>query len=555
MRDHAMTAPSDRGTAWPGAEAARRTGDQFETRPETEKVDGPPPSTPFRSILFRDPGDARDIGRIGTPEYFGDLNLDQIVTSITAAKQDYNLRPFFYAPLRSVEAVKYRHEVMRDLEESDILDCIQRFAAGMRLMRERLALAEKLYYSLQKQRWFLAAAEAYCDAVTKLQDRLPRLSPHSTGLRSFCQYLNAYASSTRFAVLTRTVGDLVRDLTAIRYCVQIRGSGFTVRGYEAEQDYSAEVTETFAKFRQGEARDYRAELRASRDMNHIEAKILEFVSLLNEDIFARMTEFATRQRAFADTLLLTFDREIQFYVAYLDHLIPLRKAGLGFCYPELSTTDKQVRVDDAFDLALANKLTANKSPVICNEFHLDDPERIFVVSGPNQGGKTTFSRTFGQMHHLASIGCPVPGRNAKLFLFDAMFTHYERAEAIANLHGKLQDDLLRIHAILERATPRSIIIMNEIFTSTTLMDAVFLARKVMERIIALDCLCVCVTFLEELASLGEKTVSMVSTVARDDTAQRTFKVIRRPADGRAYAISIAEKYRLTYDAIKGRIAP
>jgi len=509
----------------------------------------------FTSILFENPDDRERAQRASVPACFADLNLDQVVDSITADWAEYDLKPFFYFPLSSAEAVGYRHEIMRDFDEAGLLDCINTFSESMRAVRACQNQARKLHYQLQQEAWHLEALGLYCRAVRELDNGLQTLPLRSRGFFRLRDYLAAYAASARFRALDSETGKLQTDLAAIRYCVLVSGSSFTVRDFRGESDYSTEVEETFAKFKQGDVRDYRVKFPAANEMNHIEAKILEFIVRLHPDVFAVLRDFSARTKSFIDATIAIFDREVQFYLAYRRYSVALARAGLPFSYPRHADAADDIYAHDGFDLALAHKLHGEGAPIVCNDFELRGRERILVVSGPNQGGKTTFARMFGQLHYLAALGCPVPARSAELLLFDRLFTHFEKEERVENLRGKLEDDLVRIQYILRPATERSIIILNEIFTSTTIEDETFLSRKVMERIIRLNALCVWVTFVDELAYSGPQTVSMVSAVVPDNPALRTFKVLRRPADGLAYAMAIAEKYRLTYDAIKLRIKP
>lgn len=503
------------------------------------------------SVLFED--GARPGLEADPPACFRDLNLDQVVDAITAGREEYDLAPFFHTRLATVDGVTYRHQVLHDLEDEALVKCLDSFADDMREMRKKLDRVEDLRHQYEREAWFVDAIESYCAAVTNLAAGIDVAEPDSQALAAFRSYVTNYVQSEEFTQLLAESEAVKRDLSDVRYCVHINGPRVKVRRYASEGDYSIDIEETFARFKRGAVKDYRVRFPASPSMSQVELRILDLVAQLYPEPFAALSQYCDRHRGYVDGVVARFDREIQFYLAYLEYIQEIRGAELQFCYPVVSDRSKSVSAAETFDIALASKLAAAHREVVRNDFELNGPERVIVVSGPNQGGKTTFARTFGQLHELAGLGLLTPGTDVHLYLCDEIFTHFERAEDLSDLSGKLEDDLVRIREILLTATADSVVIMNESFTSTTLEDARVLGATVLKQVIERDLLCVYVTFVDELSALGEMTVSMVSTVLPEDPATRTYKVVRRPPDGVAYAVAIAEKYGVTYQRLQERV--
>ncbi|HTQ18896.1 MutS-related protein [Mycobacterium sp.] len=506
----------------------------------------------FSSIL--DPSAGGVTGAEAPPDCFADLHLDEIIATVTAGHDDSDLAGFFYTPPHDLATVHYRQQIFRDLDNGETWRCIRNFVDGMRSVRGRLQVARNVWHHLQRQGWLIDAVETYCQTVALLRSDLAHIPLSSQGLRNFADHVTRYVESEALHTLVADTEAVQDRLHKVRYLVHVQGLRVDVEKFDEQTDYSSEVAKKFERFATEVSKDYHVSLPDFKDMNHVEEQILECVAKLHPEAFTLLNDFCRRHEHFIEPVIARFDREIQFYLSYLALSRHITTAGLTFGYPEVTGESGVMHAEDAFDLALAINAGQDDQPVVPNDFHLSESERVFVVTGPNQGGKTTFARTVGQCAYLASLGCPVPARSARLSLPDQIYTHFERREDLSTLHGKLDDELVRIHDILSRATNASVIIMNESFSSTTVNDSLLIGSEVLTRIAQLRCVAVYVTFLDELSTLDPVCVSMVGEVAQDDPTQRKFKFSRRPADGMAYAAALAEKYGLSQRGLRQRIS-
>lgn len=488
------------------------------------------------------------------PPEFHDLHLDDIVAAVLSGRESYGLAPAYRARAGDLDTVAFRHEVFRDLERPEIRDAVDAFSAAMREVRGHIGRRRRAHYRYEHARWHLAAAERYARAVTALRDALLAASPTSRALVGVVDHLDRYAGSEAFRGLAADAGRITGDLTAIRFRLRLEAGKLSVSAPADEPDFGADLLAAFERFKQGVGREYHFEFTASPDLHHVEDAIVERVALVYPAVFAGLAAFVAAQAEFIEPGVARFDREAQFYLAWLEHTARIGRLGVSFSLPHVSVEGGELAGSGLFDLALAGAIAREHRHLVTNEVDLRPGERIIVVTGPNQGGKSTFARMLGQLHHLAALGVSVPGTGVRIDLVDGIHALFERQEVVEDLVSKLEEDLRRMRSILEVITPRSLVVMNETFSSTTVADQGFINERVVAQIEAHGSWCVIVTFLDELAGRGPSTVSMVSEVDPGDTARRTFRVRRRPADGLAYALAVAEKHGLTAAQIRRRLA-
>ncbi|EWC59812.1 MutS domain protein, family 5 [Actinokineospora spheciospongiae] len=484
------------------------------------------------------------------PDCFADLNLDQVVHAV--AGDDAVVAGYFHAGVRDVRDVEARQAVFRDLDDPAVAEPVRRFTATAARTRRRLGMLRRMTHQPQAGWWFVDVVLDWSAAVVALSRGLDAAG--SAGLRGLRADLAEWVGHGEFPAVRERAADLLRRLGEVRYDLLLKQDRVTVAEHDPTSpgDFADRVLATFARFRRDPAEPPQPP--PDLGLDEVEAAVLDLVARLHPELFADLAAFHDRHRDLPDLLPPDLDRldaELRFHLAYLDHLAPLRAAGIPTCFPRVSATDKAFLARGAVDLALAAQLVERGQPVVGNDLELSGAERVLVVSGPNQGGKTTLSRTFGQLYHLAALGCPVPGHEVRLSLADRVFTHYPRAESSDSVASKLEEELVRMRDILDRATPRSVVVLNEVFTSTTGDDARALSLTVLDALTRLDVPCLWVSFLDELSRAGPTTVSMVSTL--DDHGARTYRVVRKPADGYADAVAVAEKHGLTRARILARV--
>jgi len=198
-------------------------------------------------------------------------------------------------------------------------------------------------------------------------------------------------------------------------------------------------------------------------------------------------------------------------------------------------------------------------PIVTNDLVFDEAATIYVLTGPNRGGKSVITCACGLCQVMAQLGLFVPAASATISPVDAIFTHFPTGADDTIDKGRLGEECARLGEIFDEISSQSLVLLDESLSSTGSFEASYIAAEVLSGLSRVGCRCIFSTHLHELAAeidnINARTKAAggapIDTLVAgiEEEGRRSFCITRTKPDGKSYARDIAEKYGLTYDNI------
>ncbi len=220
-----------------------------------------------------------------------------------------------------------------------------------------------------------------------------------------------------------------------------------------------------------------------------------------------------------------------------------RAAEGGWCRPRFEAHGC-FEVEAGRHPVVEDALKAGGARFVANDCKLSEDSRLWLVTGPNMGGKSTFLRQNALIILLAQAGSYVPAARATLGLVDRLFSRVGASDNLARGRSTFMVEMVETAAILAQATARSFVILDEVGRGTSTYDGLAIAWAVVEAIHDRSkCRCLFATHYHELTRLAERLDALSLHHVRAREWKGDLVLLHELADGpadRSYGIAVAK---------------
>ncbi len=430
-----------------------------------------------------------------------------------------------------------------------------------------MSVGESYLYSFTEIELYVSAVENLHGGLSELKDQLT--SPGFISLWSFvdelCQSDYYRELNDRLKELSRRVSDIRSITVGINLDGQFRPTEAGVLSVNSEPFKSGKVLDKILRlsFRQ-DARTCIAPLTpldTGRDSENRREALNSALLGAMEDVFHSSVK-AWRTIAGAYVLektdfLLRLLPEIEFITRGAELEAKLRESGNPLCLPQLCPTEeKAFSATSLYNPDVALRISER---VVCNDLSFDENAGIYVLTGPNRGGKSVITCALGLAQAMTQLGLCVGAESCRISPADGIFTHFPEGAEDTIDKGRLGEECARLKEVFSQVTPNSMILLDESLSSTGAYEASYIAGEILTGFAALGCRGIFSTHLHDLAAAIPEInarakaaggVAIDTLVAGIEEGRRSFLILRAKPDGKSYAKDIADKYGLSFEEIQ-----
>ena len=270
--------------------------------------------------------------------------------------------------------------------------------------------------------------------------------------------------------------------------------------------------------------------------------------------FFEIKRTLTKYTNYDNSFLVEMYEGLIFYLRSAKLAKRLKDKGYEITFPEITpASESKLSVTGFYNIRLAFN---GEKEIVKNDFAFTPDERIFILTGPNRGGKTIVEQALGLISVMMSLGMFVTADTCTGLPFGNILTHFPIDENLTINYGRLGEEAVRIKEIVKSSGNNTLILFNETFSTTSASDGLYLSKDLIRVLKEKGAYVIFNTHIHDLAKQIPEMNSwngqgnIISLVMERKDEKNTFILKRAEPDSSSYARDIAEKYGITYEQMK-----